>query len=275
MSVLVQTAQLLKARLSSCLAHERIEELVIGLFFTGVKLSSGAGGLCYTPVKEIPGAVCCPSSAGRVFDPRRIRGMRVVDVLEGLTSGEVVKRTVAIAVLNALSSLCWHEIGSAHDMETGRDAIEVISILKDDSVPVVGAIVPVLKRLKARGGKWWVIEQDARVLKGHEMNHFVPWTGSAEVLKQADVVICTGVTLINDTLEAILSHAKQSAEVAVMGPTASMLPDALFERGVTLTGGVWVRDADKVLKIIAAGGSGYHFLDSYAERIVLKKTRNS
>ena len=275
MAILVQTARLLKSILGSFLVNESIEDLVIGLFFTGVKLSNGAGGLCYTPIKEIPDAVCCPSSAGRVFDPKQIRGMKVVEVLEGLTSGQIMKKTVAIAVLNALSTLCWEKVGSVYGMETGRDALEAVRLLEDDSVAVVGAIVPVLRRLKARGGKWWVIEQDPRVLKPDEMNHFVPWKESAEVLNQANVVISTGVTLINDTLETILSHAKKSAEIAVIGPTASMLPDALFEWGVTLVGGVWVREADKVLKVIAAGGSGYHFLDRYAERIVLRKTAAS
>jgi len=40
-----------------------VERAVFGLFFSGVKLSTGHGGLCFTPVKEIPEAVCCPSSA--------------------------------------------------------------------------------------------------------------------------------------------------------------------------------------------------------------------
>ena len=40
-----------------------IERVVIGLFFTSVKLNTGQGGLCFTPIKSIPEAVCCPSSA--------------------------------------------------------------------------------------------------------------------------------------------------------------------------------------------------------------------
>lgn len=38
-----------------------IERAVMGIFFTGVKLSNGAGGLCATPIKSVPEAVCCPS----------------------------------------------------------------------------------------------------------------------------------------------------------------------------------------------------------------------
>ena len=35
-----------------------VERAVFGLFFSGVKLSTGHGGLCFTPVKDMPEAVC-------------------------------------------------------------------------------------------------------------------------------------------------------------------------------------------------------------------------
>ena len=35
-----------------------LERAAFGLFFSGVKLSTGHGGLCFTPVKEMPEAVC-------------------------------------------------------------------------------------------------------------------------------------------------------------------------------------------------------------------------
>jgi uncharacterized protein (DUF4213/DUF364 family) len=85
------------------------------------------------------------------------------------------------------------------------------------------------------------------------------------------VLIVTGVTLVNHTLEEILKVARQDAEIAVIGPTASMLPDALFARGVRVVGGVWVKKPDELLDVLAAGGSGYHFFDNLAPRIVIEK----
>ena len=86
-------------------------------------------------------------------------------------------------------------------------------------------------------------------------------------------MIITGVTLINHTLEGILAAAKPDAEIAVMGPTASALPDPLFKRGVTVVGGVVVTEPDRLLDILSTGGSGYHFLDQYAERMVIRKKK--
>ncbi len=84
-------------------------------------------------------------------------------------------------------------------------------------------------------------------------------------------MIVTGVTLVNHTLEKILQIARKDAEIAVIGPTASMLPDALFARGVRVVGGVWVKKPDELLDVLAAGGSGYHFFDNLAPRIVIEK----
>src|SRR5260370_40248466 len=51
-----------------------VERAVIGLFFTGVKLSNGIAGACATPIKTIPEAVCCPTSAMAMPFPGKLRG---------------------------------------------------------------------------------------------------------------------------------------------------------------------------------------------------------
>ncbi|MCG8564829.1 MAG: DUF364 domain-containing protein [Desulfobacterales bacterium] len=266
MKILQDTAALARERLGAEYEILTLDNLVVGLFFTGVKLSNGAGGICYTPVKDIPKAVCCPSSAGRIFNPEEIRGMTVPRVLEGLTSGEPVKTAVAIAVLNALSLSCWEKEGpKGYTLLEKRDAQELVEMPVDKSVAVVGAFVPTLHALKARGGTWWVVEQDPETLMAEEMDHYVPAAESMETIGRADVLVITGVTLINHTLEGILDAAKPGAEIAVMGPTASALPEVLFDRGVRIVGGVKVTDPDPLLQVIAAGGSGYHFLGRYAE----------
>ena len=111
MAILDETAQLAKQKLGDIFHDLTIERSVVGLFFTGVKLSNGAGGVCFTPIKEIPEAVCCPSSAGRIFDPGKISGMKAVNALSALSSPEPMKVAVAIATLNALSSTCWSQGG--------------------------------------------------------------------------------------------------------------------------------------------------------------------
>jgi uncharacterized protein (DUF4213/DUF364 family) len=272
MTILNETAQQVKDKLALEYDTITIERVMIGVFFTGVKLSNGAGGVSYTPVKDIPQAVCCPSSAGRIFDPIKINRMKAAEVLAELNSKEPVKVSVAIATLNALSACCWDRGLTGHyRIQVDTDAIDAVRMSAESSIAVIGAFVPILRKLKGRGGKWWVIEQDPKTLKDDEMNHFISADQSEETIAAADVLIITGVTLVNHTLEKILRVARQDAEIAVIGPTASMLPDAMFARGVRVVGGVWVKKPDELLDVLAAGGSGYHFFGKLAPRMVIER----
>jgi len=272
MEILQETARRVKQKLGSDFEKLAVERVAVGLFFTGVKLSDGTGGVSYTPVKDIPQAVCCPSSAGRIFDPVKINGMKAADVLGALSAAEPIKTAIAIATLNALSAVCWERgLTDNYRIQINADAVDAVRMPVQSSVAVIGAFVPVLKKLKARGGRWWVIEQDPRTLKDDEMDHFIPADQSREIISAADVLIITGVTLVNHTMEPILKAARPDAEIAVVGPTASMLPEALFARGARVVGGVWVKKADELLGVLAAGGSGYHFFEKLAPRIVIEK----
>ena len=272
MTILDDTARLVKEKLAAEYEAIRVERVVIGVFFSAIKLSNGCAGLSYTPVKDVPDAVCCPSSAGRIFDPCKIKGMSAAEVLSALNSKEPIKAAIAIAALNALSAACW-ERGLTDDyrIQMDLDAVDAVRMPAERSVAVIGAFVPVLRKLKTRGGRWWVIEQDPRTLKDDELDHFIPAEQSRQTIAAADVLIITGVTLVNHTLESILAAARSDAEIAVIGPTASLLPDALFARGVRVVGGVWVKKPDELLDVLAAGGSGYHFFDKLAPRTVIEK----
>lgn len=273
MTIIYEAAQLVREKLGGDFESLTIERLVVGLFFTGVKLSNGYGGVCFTPIKEIPEAVCCPSSAGKVFDPVKIREIKVSEILSRLTSEEPIKTAVAIATLNALSVSCWEQgVTSNYTIRKNIDAQDAIRIKEKETVAVIGAIVPALRMLKRRGGTWWVIEKDPRVLKSDEISHYIPAERSEEVIGNSDVLIITGATLVTHTLEKILAEAKPEAEIAVIGPTAGFLPEPLFKRGVRIVGGVWVKKPDELLDVLAAGGSGYHFFDTLADRIVLEKS---
>ena len=86
-----------------------VERAVFDLFFSGVKLSTGHGGLCFTPVKEMPEAVCCPSSARAMPLSGRLRGRPVREYLDDIFGENILRRTLGIAALNALSVAAWEQ----------------------------------------------------------------------------------------------------------------------------------------------------------------------
>ena len=149
------------------------------------------------------------------------------------------------------------------------DAYDAAEIRPGQHVVVVGAFVPFLKALKRAGAKFTVLEIDPATLKATELPYFRPAADADRVVPSADVVLITGTTLLNDTLENLLSLCRTSARVVVVGPTVGLLPDAFLRRGVDVLGGVRVTDPDAFLDVLAEGGSGYHFFGRSAEKVVL------
>jgi hypothetical protein len=89
--IIEETIENLRSVLGSEMDALRVERAVIGLFFSGVKLSNGDCGICFTPVKEIPESVCCPTSAAAIPAAGRLRNQPVTSYLAGLRGGKPLK----------------------------------------------------------------------------------------------------------------------------------------------------------------------------------------
>jgi uncharacterized protein (DUF4213/DUF364 family) len=247
-----------------------VERAVIGLFFTGVKLNNGIAGACATPIKTIPEAVCCPSSAMAMPFAGKLRGRPALDLAREALGENGIRRAVRIAAMNALADTCWRRRPHPEtELRFGIDAFDATEIRQGDNVVVVGAFVPFLKELKRRGQPFLVLEQDPATLKADELPFFRPAEQAAAVVPEADVLLISGTTLINDTLEQLLTLAKPTARVTMVGPTVSLLPDALLRRGADILGTVRITAPDTFLDMLAEGGSGYHFLGRSAQKVVL------
>jgi uncharacterized protein (DUF4213/DUF364 family) len=250
-----------------------IERVVVGLFFTGVKLSTGQVGACATPIKTIPEAVCCPSSAHAMPFPGKMRGRPAARLLDEVRQQDGIRRAVGIAAMNALAARCWDLRANPDvDLDIGVDAFDAADIRPGQVVVLVGAFVPFLRELKRRGQPYLVLELDPATLKADELPFFRPAEQSLVVVPQADVLLVTGTTLINDTLDRILAVARPEARKIVVGPTVGLMPDAFFRRGCDILGGIQVTRPDEFLDTLAEGGSGYHFLGKSAQKIVLRRT---
>jgi uncharacterized protein len=271
-SILDETIATIGTILGAELEEITIERAVVGLFFTGVKLSNGTTGASATPIKSIPEAVCCPSSAMAMPFPGKLAGRRAADVAREALSGHGIRRAVGIAAVNALADCCWQRRPHPDvELQHGVDAFDATDIRHGDNVVVVGAFVPFLKELKRRGQAFLVLEQDSSTLKADELPFFRPAEQAAEILPNADVVLITGSTLVNNTLEHLLALTRPDARVTVVGPTVGMLPDAFLARGADVLGCVRITEPDAFLDLLAEGGSGYHFFGRSAQKLVLAR----
>ncbi|MBS0293143.1 MAG: DUF364 domain-containing protein [Proteobacteria bacterium] len=252
------------------LAQLRVARAVVGIFFTGVQLENGVGGLCATPIKSVPEAVCCPSSALAMPVPGRIAGRSAAEVLQDLFRPQDLRRALAIATLNALAETLWLRDGPPPGARVvAGDAFDALAIAPGERVALVGAFPPYLRALRRSGQPFHVLELDPATLKPEELPFFVPAERAPEIVAQADVLITTGTTLVNGTLDDLLRHLRPGAKAAVVGPTATLRAAPFARRGATVVGGTRVHAPAELLDLLAEGGSGYHFFGKSVERVCL------
>jgi uncharacterized protein (DUF4213/DUF364 family) len=269
-TILAETIDGIERILGTDIDRICVERAVIGLFFTGVKLNTGVAGACATPLRSIPEAACCPSSALAMPFPGKLSGRPAKELLKETAAASGIRRAVGVATMNALAHMCWQR--RAHpdaDLRIGVDAYDAADIRPGEQVVVVGAFVPFLKSLKRAHQPFTVLEMDPATLKPDELPYFRPADQAADVLPSADVVLITGTTLVNDTIEHLLALCRPDARVVMVGPTVGLLPDAFLHRGVAVLGGVRITAPDAFLDVLAEGGSGYHFFGRSAEKVVL------
>src|SRR3974390_2084551 len=99
-TILTETMETVTDILGADLDDIAVERVVIGLFFTGVKLTTGHAGACATPIKSIPEAVCCPSSAMAMPFPGKMKGKPAFDLAPEALGDNGIRRAVGIAAMN-------------------------------------------------------------------------------------------------------------------------------------------------------------------------------
>lgn len=243
----------------------------LGVFYTGVKLSSGHAGLAYTPIHELPEAICCPKAHARMPQAGELLKLDVKTLMDYALEENPLRAAIGVATLNALSAILLEEKDCPYKLAGMGDVLDLVETRGEDTVGMIGAFPPFIKRLKETCKNLHVFEKNPQLAREVGMEELQPESLARDILPNCDVLIITGVTLVNHTLEPILKWSKRAREIVLVGPTASLYPEALFQKGVTTVGGIRINDADKVMEIIGQGGSGYDLFEKHADRIVLKK----
>jgi len=267
-SVVADTIEIIKGKCPIPLENIRVDDLVIGIFFTGVKLSTGHAGVAFTPIGEIPEAVCCPTSAARMPMAGNLEDKPVSEILKYSLDPNVLKSAIGVATLNALSQLIIEsEQGVEYPIVKDTDGFDLLKIQPTETVSLIGAFGPYIRRLKIMGNPFFIVERNTQTLRPDEMKYYRPESEMPFALKESEVVIVTGTAIVNHSIDKILSFLSDGKRTAIIGPTASMIPDAFFERGVNVMAGVRILEPDLMINILKQGGSAYHLLKQCSEKI--------
>ncbi len=235
----------------------KVCDVRIGLGYTGVKLSTGQAGVCHTLADE---PVCCQ----KIDRAGTFSGSLALEIARLADSWKLGEAVVGVATINALSEIVLQTSTDRYSITENADCTDQIEINNDDTVAMAGYIRPFIPFIRSKAKTLYIMERNPRV----QDEDVLPDSACSEIIPKADIVIITGTAVANGTIDTLLELSRNAREVAVVGPTASMIPDPLFKRGATMMGGISVTNSERLLQVISEGGGVPQFKNACRQMVI-------
>lgn len=169
----------------------------------------------------------------------------------GLADPRIGRRSVALAALNALSQpFVTDDMLVSKGFSVGLEVKDMVQ--SDDRLVIVGyggmvrsyagrcRELHVTDQRPLESFRTTIVSDTIRYGPAGITVH--PAGENKEVLKDADVAIITGSTLVNGTFEEVAGYAKNARIRALYGSSAQLIPDVLFENGFNIVMSVAISD---------------------------------
>ncbi|HNX44228.1 MAG TPA: DUF364 domain-containing protein [Bacteroidales bacterium] len=264
--ILQETYHLLETRYRKYLDNVSIEKVQAGIFLTAVQLSTGYCGVAST---DLDSTVNCSSRQNRDFGdftPGNIKGQNVTRLFQFPGDSRILD-SVKLAALNAVSAGII--LQSDYQIIEDRDPFDLLNLDGQKRICIVGAFQDYIKKLAGSGHQLHVLELNKDALTEEQQQYYVPAADAPAVIPVADIIILTGSTLVNNTLDNLLTLIPAGKQAVVVGPSSSLIPDILFKYNVSIIGATKITDPDRMFAIVAEGGLGYHLFHYCAKKICL------
>ena len=228
----------------------RVEILSIGLGYTAVTTSDGGIGLSYTYFSDKKSCMVL----NRYVDHE---GKTAEGLLEAIMSDTPIERSMALALINALN----HRVA----LELPEDAdnsimFEKLKIGKGRRVAMVGFFGPLVRNFDQKGVLLEILDI-SRGLGDKEAFY-------KKLRDWAQVLLLTSTSILNNSVEEILSNAGQNLKTAMLGPSTPMAADAFSHLPVAMLAGTAPIDQENTLKAVRHG-MGTPVLHRYSRKVFL------
>jgi len=238
-----------------------ITDVRIGLYLTAVHLSDDSWGTSATISDDQP--VCAKSRRDfGDFTPLQIKGRKVSQILDTAKDSGIMS-SLKTAVISALSSR-FIESGN-YNIEY-CDPVGLLKFSPGKNVTLVGAFQSYIRRIVQTGSNLRVLERNKNCLTEDQKEYFIPADQYNLILPHSDIVIITGQTIVNRTIDDLLSSITPGTEVVVTGPSSNLIPDVLFANKVSIIGTLKILDHKLLFDLVGEGGTGYHLFEYSAAR---------
>jgi len=268
--ILQETYDLLHSKYNSYIENITIEKIQIGLFLTAVKLSNG---YCGVATSDLDSTINCCHKQKREFGdftPGKINGQKVSDLFNYSANSQILDR-VKHATLNAVSSEIIAK--SNYRIIEDKDPFDLLDLSGQKSICLVGAFQSYISKISGTNHKLKVLELNENALSDEQKQYYVAAENASEVLPFADIIIITGLTIANNTLDDLLSHIPVNRQVVVVGPTSGLVPDILFKHNINIIGSTRITNPDMMFTVVSEGGAGFHLFKYCAQKICILNER--
>jgi uncharacterized protein (DUF4213/DUF364 family) len=248
----------------------KITKVVVGLGYTGVEVSANS-------LEPVLGLASTLPSIVNITDCTKIEfagsltNRTLLELLNWSYELPSIKKIVGIAALNGASQHLLR-VKTAYTTLKG-DLIDQLKIKRDTKITVIGLMKPLVRKLSKYTKSITLVEDVISI--SPEFNQF-NFKNNIEQLDDedlfTDILFCTGTALINNTIDKILELFRNKARnIILIGPSASMIPDVLFDNGVKIVGGMEILDSEATLRVLQEGG-GTKLFKQYGKKYNLIKS---
>ena len=208
--------------------------------FMAISLAGGAAGVSYV---LLPDEKMEEYSA---LGQNSFVGKAPQDLAFEFGGEDPLREMISLAAINAICQHVMRVTGAEIDHAT--DSLGLLSVEAGDKIGMVGFFFALVKTIKKAGADLVVVEKKKDLLDKYPD---LPITLDPSELISCNKVLCTSTTILNNSLDNILSHCAPDAFVSIIGPTAGYFPDPLFARGVDVVGGRIIKDGPQFLDLLA------------------------
>jgi len=261
--VLKQTIDYLKSKKD--FDELTITRVIFGLRLTVVRLSDGSCGMASTVDDSNP-YPCKKARDFGDFSPSKFSGQKVSDLFLSEKSGRLIE-TLKVAVLNALSSR-GRDAGEYKILED-KDPIDLIELNEGKKITIVGAFKSYIELIEETNSYLRVLELDRNAFMEKHVRYYVPADEYPTVIPDSDILIITGLTLVNNTIDGLLEVVRPHTKVIVTGPSGNIVPEILFQNKVNIIGATKITDVEMLFKLVSEAGAAYHTFKYCAKKICI------
>ncbi len=239
------------------LQGRKVRDAVIGISLIAVELDNGNIGISYV-LREDLKAGCSIFPFGQ-----QVIGQDAADIAQWvLSGGDNLQKGIGMAVLCAVSMLQKLDDSETPDRPFG------VNVRDTDVMGIIGFIAPVVNIMGPRVKELYVFDKGISQCGGI-ISTIIPVEEQPRLLSTCDIVVLSGTTMINGSIDELLKMCEQAREIIMIGASTPMFPKAFLDTRVTMLAGSWWKSEHKeaIFKNISLA-SGISKLSAYA----IKKT---